>query len=87
MIDRFQTEVLRLLAVMDSRLEHHEYLAGDYSIADIACWPWVRQADWNSTEMVGMPHLKRWFDQLAARPGVQRGIAVSMVLPQPASER
>ena len=81
-IERFQTEVTRLHRVMDARLAHHAFLAGDYSIADIACWPWLRLVDWSDPAAADLPHLKRWFDQVAARPAVQRGVAVAMVHPQ-----
>jgi glutathione S-transferase len=80
---RYQQETRRLLGVMNSQLGEHEYLAGDYSIADIACWPWVAQVDWAGLSLEGLPHLQRWFDALAARPAVQRGAAVPVVQAQP----
>ena len=73
-IDRYQGETRRLFAVLDGQLKDHEYLAGDYSIADIANWAWVRTHRWSGVELDGLPHLKRWRDQLRARPAVQRGI-------------
>ncbi len=73
-IDRYQGECRRLFRVLDGHLEHHEYLAGDYSIADIANWAWVRTHRWSGVEVDDLPHLKRWRDQLRARPAVQRGI-------------
>jgi glutathione S-transferase/GST-like protein len=75
-IDRYQGEVRRLFGVLDTRLAEHEYLAGDYSIADIANWAWVRTHRWSGVELDGLPHLQRWKDQLAARPACQRGIDV-----------
>jgi len=57
-------------------LSEHEYLAGDYSIADIATWPWARGYDWSGVSIDGLPHLQRWLDAVAARPAVQRGFAV-----------
>ncbi|MGI9133880.1 MAG: glutathione S-transferase family protein [Rhodoferax sp.] len=73
-IDRYQGESKRLFRVLDGHLKDNEYLAGDYSIADIANWAWVRTHRWSGVEMDDLPHLKRWRDQLRARPAVQRGI-------------
>jgi glutathione S-transferase len=72
-IDRYQREVRRLLEVLDTRLAHHEYLAGDYSIADIANWSWVRGHKWSGVGIDGLDHLRRWLDLIAARPAVVRG--------------
>lgn len=73
-IDRYQGESKRLFRVLDGHLKDHEYLAGDYSIADIANWAWVRTHRWSGVDMDDLPHLKRWRDQLRSRPAVQRGI-------------
>jgi GST-like protein len=73
-IDRYQGESKRLFLVLDAHLKDHEFLAGDYSIADIANWAWVRTHRWSGVEMDDLPHLKRWRDQLRERPAVQRGI-------------
>ena len=75
-IDRYVRESQRLFGVMDARLAEHEFLAGDYSIADIACFPWVRGHDWAQVPIDGFPHLQRWFDGIAVRPAVQRGLLV-----------
>ncbi|NLF55030.1 MAG: glutathione S-transferase [Thauera phenolivorans] len=75
-IDRYQGETLRLFRVLDTHLASHEYLAGDYSIADIANWAWVRTHRWSGVELDGLPHLKRWRDSIRARPAVQRGIEI-----------
>jgi len=75
-IDRYQGEVRRLLTVLDGRLKDHEYLAGDYSIADIATWPWVRGYQWSGVSIDGLDHLKRWMDLLAARPACERGVNI-----------
>ena len=75
-IDRYQGECARLFGVLDRHLAHHEYLAGDYSIADIANWAWVRTHKWSGVALDGLPHLQRWVDLLAARPACQRGIDV-----------
>ena len=75
-IDRYQGEVRRLFAVLDQRLASSEFLAGDYSIADIANWAWVRTHRWSGVPVEGLPHLERWIAQLAARPACQRGVDV-----------
>jgi glutathione S-transferase len=75
-IDRYQREVRRLLEILDHRLAEHEYLAGDYSIADIATWPWARGYDWSGVSIDGLDHLRRWLDTVGARPAVQRGKAI-----------
>ena len=75
-IDRYQGEVRRLFGVLDGRLAESEYLAGDYSIADIANWAWVRTHKWSGVTLDGLPHLARWVAQLAARPACQRGVDV-----------
>ncbi|MCM2312841.1 MAG: glutathione S-transferase N-terminal domain-containing protein [Steroidobacteraceae bacterium] len=80
-IDRYQGEVRRLFGVLDTRLADHEYLAGDYSIADIANWAWVRTHKWSGVALDGLPHLERWMQQLYARPACLRGIEVP---PRPA---
>lgn len=75
-ISRFQLEVRRLLEVMDGHLEAHEYLAGDFSIADIANWCWVRTAKWSGVESHDLQHLGRWLTAISARPKCQAGIKV-----------
>jgi glutathione S-transferase len=75
-IERYQREVRRLLEVLNTRLADNEYLAGNYSIADIAHWSWVRGYDWAGVSIEGLAHLKRWLDTVGARPAVQRGKAV-----------
>jgi glutathione S-transferase/GST-like protein len=75
-IDRYQGEVRRLFTVLDQRLAGNEYLAGDYSIADIANWAWVRTHRWSGVPVDGLPQLERWIGQLAARPACQKGVDV-----------
>ena len=75
-IDRYQGEVKRLFGVMDSHLQAHEYLAGDYSIADIANWCWVRTSSWSGVDIEPFSHLKRWTDQIAARPAAAKGVDI-----------
>jgi GST-like protein len=73
-IQRYQGECRRLFGVLDQRLQDHEFLAGDYSIADIATWPWVRMHDWSGVPIDDFVHLQRWLARIASRPAVQRGI-------------
>ncbi len=75
-IDRYQNEVRRLFGVMDARLAEADYLAGAYSIADIACYPWIAQADWSGVPLDPYPHLARWFATVGARPAVIAGMQV-----------
>jgi GST-like protein len=75
-IQRYQGECRRLFTVLDTQLGKTEYLAGDYSIADIANWCWTRTASWSGVEVVGLPNLSRWHDAIAARPAAQRGVTV-----------
>lgn len=75
-IARYQGEVRRLFTVLDGQLAHGEFLAGDYSIADIANWCWVRTARWSGVETAGLPHLERWLAAIAERPAAIRGITV-----------
>ena len=75
-IDRYHNEVRRLLGVLNTRLEQREYLAGDYSIADIATWCWAKTHAWSGVAIDDMPHLQRWIDAIAARPAAIKGIEV-----------
>ena len=75
-IDRFTNEAGRLYNVMEGRLGAVEYLAGDYSIADMACWPWVRLHRYHGQKFEDFPNVKRWFDAISARPATQRGMAL-----------
>lgn len=74
---RYSDEQLRLYGVMDKQLAQHAYLAGDdYSIADIATYPWVDRHAWHPMEMDDFPHVKRWYDMIGARDAVQAGMNV-----------
>jgi GSH-dependent disulfide-bond oxidoreductase len=72
-IDRYQRECRRLFEVLDQQLKDHEYVAGDYSIADIANWSWVHSYKWSGVSIDGLEHLARWIDAVGARPAVKRG--------------
>jgi len=75
-IDRYQNESKRLLTVLDHRLKENEFLAGEFSIADIANWCWARTYSWSGIDISDLPDLRRWLDTIAARPACQRGIVV-----------
>lgn len=79
-IDRYQHECKRLFTVLDARLAEHEYLAGDYGIADIANWSWVRTHAWSGVDVDDLPNLRRWLDALAARPACQKGVSIPFKL-------
>jgi len=82
-IARYQNETMRLFTVMNTRLADHEFLAGDYSIADIACWPWVMQHDWAGLDISHLAHLTRWLQTIGERPAVRRGAAIPYPQTQP----
>ena len=74
-INRYSKEVRRLYGVMDRQLAATEWLAGaDYSIADMACWPWARPSRRQGVDKSDFPNVKRWFDAMSARPAVQAGM-------------
>ena len=70
---RYADEAARLYGVLDRRLASHDYLAGDYSIADVATWPWISRWPWHRIEWSNFPNLRRWFVEIADREAVQRG--------------
>jgi GST-like protein len=78
-IERYTKETRRLYGVLDRHFQSHEYLAAEYSIADIATYPWVARHEWHRVDLHDFPAVKRWFDLVGARPGVQRGMAVPQV--------
>lgn len=76
-IERYVKEKDRLYGVLDRRLGAAPFLAGEeYTIADIATYPWVARHEWHKTDLAAFPNVKRWFDTIGARPAVQRGMAV-----------
>ncbi|MCY1270538.1 Disulfide-bond oxidoreductase YfcG [compost metagenome] len=75
-IDRYTREARRIYTVIDRRLADSEYLAGDYSIADMATYPWLRAHKWQGQEIAEFPHLQRWYSAVRERPAVQRGVGV-----------
>jgi GST-like protein len=75
-ITRYMKETRRLYGVLDVRLARSEYLAGEYSIADIATYPWVARYEWHQVALADFPNVQRWFTAIGDRPAVQRGMAV-----------
>lgn len=75
-INRYQKESHRLLEVLNTRLADHEFLAGDYSIADIANFAWARGHGWSGVDIDGLDHLQRWLATIGERPAVERGLQV-----------
>jgi GST-like protein len=79
--ERYGAETKRLYGVLDRRLAEVEFVAGDYSIADIAIWPWASRFEWQGVDMAEFPNVVRWYRAIAARPAVQKGYHVPV--PQP----
>jgi len=75
-IDRYTSEARRLYGVLDRRLGEAEYMAGEYSIADIATFPWCARHEWQGVDLDEFPEVRRWYDAIAARPAVERGMQV-----------
>ena len=75
-IERYQKETRRLYEVLERRLAGRDYLVGDYSIADIASFTWVRTHEWSGVSLDGLDHVRRWLERIEARPAVQRGLMV-----------
>jgi GST-like protein len=86
-INRYTNETKRLYGVMDKQLSTHKFIAGNqYTIADIAIFPWLRNWANQGIDWADYPHLKRWFDLIAARPAVQRGVLVLAALRPPVND-
>ena len=75
-IERYYKEAIRLYKVLEQTLGQRDYLAGEYSIADIATYPWVGRHDGHNVKLEDFPNVKRWFDVLSQRPAVKRGMAI-----------
>ena len=80
---RYTTEALRLYGVLDRRLADREHICGDYSIVDMACWPWVITYKKQEIDLDRFPNVRRWYDQLKLRPGLRRGYEVGKELGKP----
>ena len=75
-IKRYTDEAKRLYGVLDRRLAEAAYMAGEYSIADIATYPWIARHEWHKVDLAEFPNVKRWYDTIGRRPAVVRGMAV-----------
>ena len=73
---RFQNEVARLYRVLDKRLGGRDYICDEYSIADIACWPWISRYEWQRVNLAKYPNIRAWYKRLLARDAVQKGYHV-----------
>ena len=74
--ERFRNEARRLYGVLDRRLDGRAFIVDDYSIADVATWPWISRFEWQEIDLDEFPNVKRWYLDVAARPAVQRGYHV-----------
>ena len=79
--ERYLKEAKRLYGVFDKQLAQSEYVAGDYSIADMSIWPWISRFEWQQMDLNQYPHVKRWYVAIAKRPAVQRGYDVPVKQP------
>ena len=74
--ERYSKEAHRLYGVLDRRLEGQAYIVGDYSITDMACWPWISRFEWQEIDLNDYPNVRDWYVRIAERPAVQRGYQV-----------
>jgi len=74
--DRYRSEVNRLYGVLDAQLNGRDYICDSYSIADMACWPWVSRYEWQQIDLTDFPNVRAWYQRLLAREAVQRGYQV-----------
>jgi GST-like protein len=74
--ERFSKEARRLYKVLNTQLEGKDFICGEYSIADIACWPWISRFEWQGIDLNEYSNVKRWYLKVAARPAVQKGYQV-----------
>jgi len=80
--ERYLNEAKRLYGVLDRRLAGRDYLVGEYSIADIATWPWISRFEWQTVNLNSYPNVKKWYLAIAGRPAVQRGYHVPVEQPE-----
>ncbi|WP_339639288.1 glutathione S-transferase N-terminal domain-containing protein [uncultured Sulfitobacter sp.] len=78
--ERFGAEVKRLYGVLDKQLEGRDHICGEYSIADMACWPWVSRYEWQQIDLADYPNVRAWYQRLRARDEVQKGYHVPKVM-------
>ena len=80
--ERYANEAKRLYGVLNKQLSDKEFIAGDYSIADMACWPWVSRYEWQQIDLGAFPNVRRWYKDILARKAVQKGYHVPKVMPE-----
>ena len=78
-IERYSKETRRLYGVLNKRLEGREFLGSEYSVADIATYPWVARYDWHKVDLNDFPAVKSWFERIGSRPPVQAGMSVPQI--------
>ena len=74
--ERYGKEAQRLYGVLDRRLQGRDFIAGEYSVADIATWPWASRFEWQGVDLAVFPNVRSWYERIAARPAVQKGYDV-----------
>ena len=74
--ERFLTETNRLYSVLEKRLADRDYIVDDYSIVDMACWPWISRYEWQNVNLTQFPNVRDWYQRILARPAVQAGYHV-----------
>jgi GST-like protein len=79
--ERYSKEARRLYGVLEKQLAKSEYMAGDYSIADIATWPWISRFEWQEIDLNEFPNVKRWYTAIAKRPAVEKGYHIPVKQP------
>jgi GST-like protein len=77
--ERYGNEAKRLYGVMDKHLASHKFFADEYSIADMAIYPWTARYEWHRVDIASFRNVKRWYDEVGARPAVAKGMAVPQV--------
>ncbi len=78
--ERFASEAKRLYGVLDKQLSDNEFIAGDYSIADMACWPWISRYEWQQIDLKEFANVRRWYKQILKREAVQKGYHIPKVM-------
>ncbi|MEM7464681.1 MAG: glutathione S-transferase N-terminal domain-containing protein [Pseudomonadota bacterium] len=78
--ERYAAEAKRLYGVLEKQLEGRDYICGEYSIADMACWPWISRHEWQGINLADYPNIRAWYKRLLARPAVQKGYHVPKVM-------
>lgn len=78
--ERFKAEAHRLYGVLEKQLEGRDFIADEYSIADMACWPWASRFEWHQVDITSFPNVVAWYNRIRERPAVQKGYHVPKVM-------